>query len=40
MTVLLRRSFLLALLGVMMLAPSARADSLLAGVTSSDCYRT
>jgi hypothetical protein len=39
MTVLLRRSFLLALLGVMMLAPSARADSLLAGVTSSDCYQ-
>ncbi len=39
MFVLLRRSFLLALLGVMILAPGARADSLLDGVTSSDCYQ-
>jgi hypothetical protein len=38
MTVVLRRSLLLALLGVMLLAPGARADSLLDGVTSSDCY--
>jgi hypothetical protein len=35
----LLRSFLLALLGVMLLAPGARADSLLDGVTSSDCYQ-
>jgi hypothetical protein len=39
MFVLLRRSFLVALLGVMLLAPGARADSLLDGVTSADCYQ-
>jgi hypothetical protein len=39
MTVLLRRSLLVALLGGMLLAPGARADSLLDEVTSSDCYR-
>jgi hypothetical protein len=39
MFVLLRRSFLLALLGVMLIAPGARADSILDGVTSSDCYQ-
>src|SRR6478736_1344912 len=33
----LLRSFLVAALGVMLLAPAARADSVLGGVTSSDC---
>ena len=39
MPVLLRRSLLLGLLGVMLIAPGARADSLLDGVTSADCYQ-
>jgi hypothetical protein len=39
MYVLFRRSLLLAALGVMLLAPAARADSVLDGVTSSDCYQ-
>jgi hypothetical protein len=37
--VVVRRSFLLALLGVMLIVPGARADSILDGVTSSDCYQ-
>jgi hypothetical protein len=39
MFALVRRSFLLALLGVMLIAPGAQADSMLDGVTSSDCYQ-
>jgi hypothetical protein len=39
MFVLLRRSLLLAVAGVMLLAPGAQADSVLNGVTSSDCHQ-
>jgi hypothetical protein len=39
MFALLRRSLLLAAVASALLAPAARADSILDGVTSSDCYQ-